>query len=283
MSLPSLRPMRTLALLTIAVVAGLSACSDESTAPDTPRMVYGAPQTLGAGTARTYVQLDGAGKPVSVGVAMSEAAMTNLPSHVPGPGPSAVMLTLAMPTNVPATGFDHIMLDWNPAGHEPEHVYTHPHFDFHFYRISPAEVMAMMPSDPQWAEKAGSLPAAPYVPAGYAAAHVLAGIPASVAAVPMMGLHWLDTSSPELQPPPANHQFTETFIYGSYDGKFIFIEPMITKAYLESLKGTNGMSRTVGTAAQVASPGYYPSAYSIRFDSATGEYRVALDQLAFRQ
>ena len=55
------------------------------------------------------------------------------------------------------------------------------------------------------------------------------------------------------------------------------------RSYLESLKGTNGMSRTVGTAAQVASPGYYPSAYSIRFDSATGEYRVALDQLAFRQ
>ena len=76
----------------------------------------------------------------------TEAALTNLPTHVPGPGPSAVMLTLALPTEAPNTGFDHVMLDWNPAGHEPAHVYTLPHFDFHFYSITPAEVMAMMPS-----------------------------------------------------------------------------------------------------------------------------------------
>jgi hypothetical protein len=84
------------------------------------------------------------------------------------------------------------MLDWNPAGHEPDHVYTLPHFDFHFYKITPAQVMAMMPSDPQWNTKAASLPAANFVPAGYQAAHVLANIPAGAAAVPMMGLHWLD-------------------------------------------------------------------------------------------
>ncbi len=259
-----------------------AACSGEATSPNSPRMVYGAGQTLGNGTARTYVALDASGKPVSIGVAMSDAALTNLPTHVPGPGPSAAMLSLPLPTDAPATGFDHIMLDWNPAGHEPDNVYTHPHFDFHFYNITPAEVMAMMPSDPQWAQKAGALPAAAYVPSGYVAASVLANVPAAVAAVPMMGLHWLDTASPELQAPPAHHPFTETFIYGSYDGKFIFIEPMITKAYIESLKGTPGMTRAVGTAALVAKAGYYPAAYSIKYDGAAKEYRIALEQLTWR-
>lgn len=285
LSTPSVRvsAAAAVALTFITAATSLVACSDEATSPAKARVVYGASQTLGAGTARTYVSLNAAGAPTSVGVAITEAALTNLPSHVPGPGPSAVMLTLALPAEAPNTGFDHVMLDWNPAGHEPEHVYTLPHFDFHFYSITPAEVMAMMPSDPQWAQKAGALPAAAYVPNGYTAAHVLAGIPAAAAAVPMMGLHWLDTSSPELQPPPAGKTFTETFIYGSYDGKFVFIEPMITKAYLESLKGTAGMSRAIGTAAQVAKPGFYPSRYSITYDSAAKEYRIALDQLRYRQ
>ncbi len=285
LSTPSVRvsAAAAVALTLISAATSLVACSDEATSPAAARLVYGASQTLGAGTARTYVALNAAGKPTSVGVALTEAALTNLPTHVPGPGPSAAMLTLALPAEAPNTGFDHVMLDWNPAGHEPAHVYTLPHFDFHFYSITPAEVMAMMPSDPQWAQKAGALPAPAYVPNGYAAANVLAGIPAAAAAVPMMGLHWLDTSSPELQPPPAGKTFTETFIYGSYDGKFIFIEPMITKAYLESLKGTAGMSRAIGTAAQVAKPGYYPSRYSITYDGETKEYRIALDQLAYRQ
>lgn len=270
------------AAFAFAVLASV-ACSDESTSPAAPRTVYGPAQNLGAGTARTYVTVDAAGKPVSVGVAMSEAALTNLPMTPNAPSPSAAMLQLALPTDAPSTGFNHVMIDWNPNGHEPDQVYTHPHFDFHFYKVEPSAVMAIMPTDPQYATKAASLPAAQYVPAGYVAAHLLANIPAAAATVPMMGLHWLSTSSPELQPPPNNHLFTETFIYGSWDGKFIFLEPMITKAYMESLKNTAGMSRSIGTPAQVASSGYYPSTYSIKYDATAKEYRIALDALTYRQ
>ena len=278
------RRVGTLALtvaLSGALLAG-SACSDSSTAPNA-RTSYGVAQTLGNGTARTFVTLDAAGKPTSVGVALTEAALTNLPMTPNAPSPSAVMLQLALPADAPVTGYNHIMVDWNPLGHEPDHVYTLPHFDFHFYSVTPAQVMAIMPTDPQWATKAASLPGASFVPTGYVAASVLGGVPAGAAAVPMMGLHWLDTASPELQPPPTGKPFTETFIYGSWDGKFIFMEPMITKAYMESLKNTAGMTRNIGTAAQVASAGYYPSAYSIRYDVAAKEYRISLDKLTNRQ
>jgi hypothetical protein len=275
------RALRTAAALLL--LTGVAACDDDSTSPANPVMHYGASQTLGNGTARTYVAVNSSGKPVSVGIALSEEALNNLPNTPNAPSPSAVMLTLAMPTNAPATGYNHVMLDWNPQGHEPDQVYTHPHFDFHFFQITPAERDAIMPTDPAFATKAGLLPAAQFVPAGYSAAHVLANIPVEAAAVPMMGVHWLDTSAPELQPPPANHMFTETFIYGSYNGKFIFIEPMITKAYIESMKGTAGMSRNVPAPAQVATAGYYPSKYSIRYDAASKEYRISLDALTYKQ
>lgn len=268
-------------LATASVIT--AACSDDSTAPSLAGTKYGVSQTLGGGTARTYVTLDAAGKPSSIGVAMSEAALTGLPNTPNAPSPSAVMLQLALPADAPVAGYNHVMLDWNPQGHEPDHVYTLPHFDFHFYNVTPAQVMAIMPTDPQYATKAGNLPTAQFVPTGYQAASTLAGIPAAAAAVPMMGLHWLDVASPELQPPPNGKTFTETFIYGSYDGKFIFLEPMITKAYLESLKSTTGMTRNIGTPAQVATSGYYPSKYSIRYDSAAKEYRISLDNLTLRQ
>lgn len=270
-------------VLSIAALVGAACSDDDATEPNLARTSYGVSQTLGGGIARTYVTLNAAGKPTSIGVALSEAAMTNLPMTPNAPSPSAAMLQLALPADAPVTGYDHIMVDWNPAGHEPDHVYTLPHFDFHFYNVPSAQVMAIMPTDPQYATKAAAFPATAFVPAGYKSASELSGTTPGAASVPMMGLHWLDVASPELQPPPAGKTFTETFIYGSWDGKFIFLEPMITKAYLESLKNTTGMSRAIGTAAQVATPGYYPSSYSIRYDATAKEYRIAMDSLKFRQ
>jgi hypothetical protein len=43
-----------------------------------------------------------------------------------------VSLVLDVPDAAKSIGIDHVMLDWTPMGHEPDHVYTLPHFDFHF-------------------------------------------------------------------------------------------------------------------------------------------------------
>ena len=45
-----------------------------------------------------------------------------------------------------------------------------------------------------------------------------------------MGLHWLDIGAPELN----GGEFRYTLYYGSWNGRIIFDEPMITKAVLES-------------------------------------------------
>jgi hypothetical protein len=257
------------------VVSAIAACSS-STEPNASRIVYGPAQSLGQGTARVYVALNGAGEPSSLGIALTEGSMTALPqTPLPGGGMSAANLILALPAEAKATGFDHAMLDWNPMGHEPDMVYTLPHFDFHFYTVSEAAQMAILPSDPQYAAKLDKMPAEQYRPAGNIK------LPGGV---PMMGAHWADPTSPELVPPPNNKTFTRTFLYGSYDGHFIFYEPMITKVHIESVKSLagNGVTSPIKLPSSYETPGYYPTQYTIQWNAAAKEYRIALDGLVQR-
>jgi hypothetical protein len=103
------------------------------------------------------------------------------------------------------------------------------------------------------------------------------------AAVPKMGLHWVDTNSPEL--PPRNQPFTATFIIGSWGGKVIFDEPMITRdfilAHRDSIAG--GTTIPVPASARYAPAGFYMDSYRVSFDRSAGEYRVALTGLAWKE
>jgi len=244
---------------------------------------YGTPVQVGNGRARSYVVLDqkSGGAPLEVGVAFDSVALDGLPAPMPMP-PGGAMghadmheYRLAMPAQNP-TPFRFVELDWNPAGHEPDHVYTLPHFDFHFYTISVEERNAILPSDPQYATKAGNFPGADYVPAGYVAGNVLVGAPPEAAAVPRMGMHWISpATSPEL--PPTLARFTQTFIYGTWDGAFIFAEPMVTREFILSKPN---VTTAIARAAKHAQPGWWPSAYQVKYDERSREYRVALSGFA---
>ena len=261
---------------------------------------YGTPVKVGNGTVRTYVVLDqkNAGVPLEVGVAMSEEAMDGLPApmamsaedmrksgHV-----GMNMYLLDLPAQNP-TPYRFVQFDWNPSGHEPAGVYDLPHFDFHFYTVDVSVRNSILPSDPQYATKAASYPAPQFRAPFYIDAATAAGAPPAAVTVPQMGLHWLDVRSPELQGmaghPEAFQPFTKTFIYGSWDGQFIFDEPMITRAYIMAKHdATDAAVRDeiipVSTAARYAPAGYYPSAYRITWDAQAREYRIALTQLAWR-
>lgn len=265
-----------LGVASVAMIS-MAACSSESaTGPTGARIVYGPAQNLGQGTARVYVALNGANTPTALGVALSENALTGLPmTPLPGGGMSAATLLLKLPPEAQATGFDHAMLDWNPMGHEPDMIYTLPHFDFHFYTVTEAAQMAILPTDPQYEAKLEKMPEEKYRPIGNIK------LPGGV---PMMGAHWADPTSPELQPPPNNKTFTQTFLYGSYDGHFIFYEPMITKAYIESIRTVAGglVTTPIKLATSVEKPGYFPTRYTIQWDAGSKEYRIALDSLVQR-
>lgn len=266
---------RGLALVSGILVAGCGtgeapeASSEEIDAAEAFTLSYGESIPLGEGTMRTYV-VHGPDGPTELGVALSEAAVDGLP---PDGAEGGVTMpdghsTFPMPLGLPAdnpTPFVHVMVDWNPAGHEPPGVYNLPHFDFHFYTVGPEFVMAIDPTDPEFMAKAENAPPASQIPAGYV-------IPEGLLPVPFMGTHWVDPNSPELRVENPE-TFTHTFIYGSWDGALTFAEPMITVDFLRSREP---VSQPVAVAEAYDPAGYYPTSYSIGFDEQSGEYRVAL-------
>lgn len=290
------------ALLIAAPLATLACAEPEPTAVGSRKFdvqpavhrQYGVPQTIGNGTVRTYVVLDEKNDraPVEVGVALSENAMHGLPAPAPDGAEHdhSNMRLLAMPAQNP-TPYKFVQFDWNPKGHEPDSVYGLPHFDFHFYRV-PVEVMeSIIPSDPQWMAKAANLPSVEFRAPFYLDAGSALGAPQGLASVPMMGLHWLDVRSPELQKlaghPERWAPFSKTFFYGSWDGAFIFDEPMITREYLLSVHDAadpadRDVITQIPTAQRYAPAGYYGSAYRITYDAQAREYRVAMTQLSWR-
>lgn len=250
------------------VLTGLMVCTAPVASADT---VYGPPLSVGEGVARVYLVTSN-GEPEELGVAVDAAFLDALPANgaehgmVMPDGNSTFEYVLDMPDGNP-TPFRHVTLDWNPAGHAPDGIYDVAHLDVHFYLITNDERIAIHPDDPAFEAKGARLPDASLLPEGY----VNPGIPP----VPLMGLHLVDPSSPELRETGAE-PFTQTFFYGSWDGQLIFAEPMVTTAYL---RARQDLARAVPVAREVRIPGYYPAGYSISWDEPTAQHRIALTAL----
>ena len=90
-----------------------------------------------------------------------------------------------------------------------------------------------------------------------------------------MGVHWTSVNAPELNGQP----FTSTFIFGSWDGQFIFVEPMVTKAYLETHPNA---TTAIPQPARWNNPGRYPTTYTVAYDAPSKEYRFVLGGLTKR-
>ena len=235
---------------------------------------YGNPTKLGNGKARTYVVLDAksGNTAVELGVALDEKALDGLPNDN-----LEHSFVLPLPQKGPAP-YQFVELDWNPHGHPPRGVYNVPHFDFHFYTISQSEWNTIVPSDPNWMARANNLPTGLYVPPFY----IVPGPSGAAVAVPKMGVHWLDFRSPELQniSDPRYRPFTKTFIYGSWNGRFTFYEPMVTLAYL--LSQPSDVVTPIPVPAKYPLTGYFPTAYRVTYDEQAKEYRIALTSLRVR-
>lgn len=260
--------MALLFLLTLTAFAvSLFVAHDSAAARTNVRSLYGPSARMGNGFIRTFVQLDGS-VPLEVGVAISRDALEALPGPHDsggieiGPHLFAFVTVLDLPEPNP-TPYRKVVVDWNPGGHEPPGIYDTPHFDFHFNMISEAERLAITPDDPDFDAKAERHPSEAYMPEGFMA------IPGGV---PLMGTHWIDPNTPELNGQP----FTQTLIYGSWDGRLIFVEPMMTRAYLE---GRPDFEASLPLPRAVQEPGYHPSSYAIRWDEGLQEWRISLGRL----
>jgi Domain of unknown function (DUF5602) len=289
----SSRILAVLAAL-VLVVAGWTSFSGLPIAVAVPLSLRadGAAQRIGNGTVRTYVLFDPANRrvPIEVGIALSADALENLPAPMAMAGATDAMSShfdtherlLALPDANP-TPYKFIQFNWNPGGHEPPGIYDRPHFDFHFWTV-PVDVRnSIVPSNPEFAEQAAAYPTAEYRTPFYVDAATAAKAPAAAVSVPQMGMHWLDVRSGEFN----GRGFTKTYIVGSWDGQFVFDEPMITRDYVVAKRtATDPAQRDeiieIPTPERRAVAGYYPQAYRISYDAETNEYRIALTRLTWQ-
>lgn len=251
---------RMASLIAIAAVITIVGCSknDNPTAPSKAGTFVGEQKAMGNGTIRSWVKLDDNGNPTSIGVTFTETALVNLTTDSMG-----TRYALSLPSQSSAIAINHIEVDWETYGHEPKGIYTLPHFDFHFYMVTTQEQTGVIPGP-------DTIPVpAQFIPANYSFG------PAPIA-VPNMGVHYVDVTSPEFQ----GQKFTKTFIFGYYRGSQTFIEPMVTKEYIESKP--NSSTAIKQPAAYQRTGKYYPTTYSVSYSSTAKEYTVSLDAMTMK-
>ena len=214
------------------------------------------------GTAFTWYVTDKTNKPLRIAIAIDDAAMANLDRGKGDMHNNSV--SLPMPAQANSTIFTHGLLNWNPMGHPLEGVYDLPHFDFHFFTVSEATRLAM-PTYMQAPDKWNNYPPADYLPLNY--------VPVAPG-VPHMNGHWVDMTSPEFN----GQKFTQSYIYGSYDGKVTYQEPMFLEAFF---RANAGFTRTIPQPAKVEKPGWYPT--KLRIEKSNGTTSVILEDFIRRR
>jgi hypothetical protein len=205
------------------------------------------------GTGKSWIKLDVNGAPQQLGLTIDDAAINSLPTTV---HESLYVIPLSAAAQS-VTPFSHLEVNWNPHGHEP--IYGKPHFDFHFYMVSESEVAAVTDT-----AKMEAVPHADYLPPTYIGGPSIA----------KMGKHFIDSTSPEMK----GGAFTETFVYGTYDRKVTFYEPMIT---LEFLKSTTLFERPIPQPAKFLKAGNYPT--KMRVSKHDGVIDIVLDGFVQRR
>jgi hypothetical protein len=249
---------RTFLWTTGAAGAGwLLGCGSSDEIPPGGDYFFGS-EAVGNGVAQPFVTLDDSARPAALGVRLTEAALQNLPAN-----PAEYVLQL--PPQAAGTGFTHLSLDWNPAGHPPPGIYDKAHFDVHFYLITETDRDAItgVGSD---IDRAKTPPAPDAIPTDY--------VP-TPDVVPRQGVHWIDPTGPEYNGQP----FTVTYIYGFYAGSMVFGEPMVTRDFL--LTRPN-FSAPVKQPRVYPKPGFYPTRYGVRYNPLEKEYRITLEGLTQR-
>lgn len=235
---------------------------------------------VGGGEARTFAARTEDGL-AALGVHFGAAVLDGLPEDPPeGGGHHHTHLGLP---DADTGAFEWVGLDWNPRGHEPPGVYDVPHLDVHFYTLEDDAVESI----PGPAPARYDIPDE-QMPAGYTRVPAVDtdddGEPDAPMVVPAMGEHLMDTSKPEFHGEP----FTHTHIWGAYDpalldsesgdgtGQLIFMEPMVTTAFLEERR--EEVTASVGMPSAFPEAGRYPTAYAVRYHREADAYTVTFEE-----
>src|SRR5205823_709491 len=137
------------------------------------------------GSVRTWLKVDTKSRePRSIGVTLTESALSSLPADADAPQEGSLKLRLMdggpnhtfeyelkFPPEVAETAFRHMGFNWNPEGHGPKGIFTRAHFDVHFYMAVPeyrhAIVVDLQDADPIDVKTSNLEPPGQFLPRDY--------------------------------------------------------------------------------------------------------------------
>jgi hypothetical protein len=229
---------------------------------------YGPVVQMGEGHVRSWINISHDNKPLAIGIEFTEGVLHQQHEDIPDAGEHGHTLLMLHQKAKELMPFDHLTMGFMTAGHPPPGIYSVPHFDFHFYKMSLEDRLAIPAFSPATAAAFNNLPSPQYIPPGY--------FRAPNEGIIRMGTHFIDLLSPEFNGQP----FTHTFIYGAYDGKVTFLEPMVTLAIFQSGVTVQKQIRQP----QLFDPSntYYPTRYNIWKNEDNDRHYIAMDQMQWR-
>ncbi len=206
----------------------------------------------------TWVEMDGI-TVVELGATIPLELIEAVPADAEMTWPPEQLATVILPAEARnALGFDHLGINWEAHGHPPSPFLT-PHFDFHFYTLTQAEVQAIDCSDQS---KPVSLPSGYVLPdIDIPGMGVLVGL-----CVPRMGMHAMAEEEIESTDP-----FDASLIVGYYGGEAIYVEPMVSR---ERLLEKSGFELPVPTIESLPVGVHYPGEFRAEYDAAERQYRL---------
>ncbi len=256
--------------LLLAVLGGILAillhgCGSSNSAPPGPAgTFFGASQPVGNGIMRTYVTLNNAGKPTSVGVKLTAAALTGLPSTgIPA------AFTVFLPPQAAAAGIpvDHIYIIYQPTGHAPPGIWDVPQFDFYFFNVTQAFRQQIQTIGPDNFKKMYTVPSSEESPPTY--------FLFTNSDAPTIGVHDVWFQAPEL----VGKGFTYSMDYIYWNGHLVALEPYIATSFMQQqVAQVNNLEAPQ----KYPQSGYWPTQFVNRYDPVAQEYTIALEGLAFR-
>lgn len=212
---------------------------------------------FGGGRVRTWVRLDANGHPHAIGVQFSEEMLSDLGA--------LKSITMVLPPEAGVSPFYNVDLDWRPQGHNPKE-YRKAHFDFRFFLIT--EENRGLIKDEHF-DTNYIKPEPKYVPAFYAPAEITFRVDYNV------GQRFWSMKSPEVDGDP----FIQSLNFGFWHGHLVYVEPMITLAFLESRENYMG---EILQPREYEKSGFYPTMYRIEYVADSGEYIISLENFVER-
>ena len=206
----------------------------------------------------TWVVIEG-GTAVELGATVPIAIIEAVPSDAEMVWPPQQLATVALPSEARTLlGIDHLGINWEAHGHPPT-PFLSPHFDFHFYNLSPSEIRAIDCSDDT---KPSRLPVHHALPdVDVPGLGVLVGL-----CVPEMGMHAMAEKELETTDP-----FEASLMIGYYRGDPIFFEPMVSR---ELLLEKSDFTLAVPVIEHLPAGVHYPSEFRAEYDAVVKQYRM---------